>query len=188
MLAEDGAAALSLRAVARCAGVSQTAPYRHFPDKEALVAAVATDGFRRLARSMDAAARRARPRTAAARIHALGYGYVRFAVANPALVRLMFGSPLIRRADHPPLDAAAKAAYGAIANAVAGALAVPRHGPKAGVTTIAAWALVHGLSQLLIDRQITPELCGRLRHRALIDRIIGDFSRGLAMPKAGESR
>lgn len=188
MLAKDGARAVSLRAVARRAGVSQTAPYRHFSDKGALVAAVAAEGFRRLALAMDAAARRARPRTAAARVRALGQGYVRFAVANPAMVRLMFGPLLIQRTEHPALDAAARAAYAMIAAAVAEALGAPQGGEEASVATIAAWALVHGLSQLLIDRQISAAMCGGLARGALIDRVIGEFGRGLASPKSGESR
>ncbi len=188
MLAEDGAAALSLRAVARRAGVSQTAPYRHFAGKEALAAAVAAEGFRRLAQTMNAAALRASPRDATARIRALGLGYIRFAVANPALLRLMFGPRLVRRADYPALDTAARKTYAIIASAVAARLAAPLHGAEAGAATIAAWALVHGLSQLLIDGQIAPELCGGLARQALIERVAGDFARGLALPKARESR
>ena len=190
MLTEDGAASLSLslRAVARRAGVSQTAPYRHFAGKEALVAAVAAEGFGRLARTMNAAALRASPGDATARIRALGVGYVRFALARPALLRLMFGPPLIRRADYPALDAAAKEAYAMIATAIAERLSAPLHGAEAGAATIAAWALVHGLSQLLIDGQIAPELCGGLARQALIERVAGDFARSLARPNARESR
>ena len=71
---------------------------------------------------------------------------------------------------------------------LAEARAVPRGGEAAGAATIAAWALVHGLSQLLIDRQIRPAMCGGLTRGALIDRVTSDFSRGLMLPKAGESR
>ena len=75
--------AFSLRAVARRAGVSPTAPYRHYADKEALLAALATDGFAQLAGHLEAAAE----------LTDMAVAYVAFALAHPGLFRLMYGRP-----------------------------------------------------------------------------------------------
>jgi AcrR family transcriptional regulator len=157
LLAEDGAEALALRAVARRAGVSAMAPYRHFPDKEAMVAAVAADGFRELAAVLETADRSVPP---AAALLEQGVAYVRFACAQPALFRLMFGPP--RQGTHPALKRDEAQAYGVLAARVAAETPAPARSSR----TLACWSLVHGLSMLIIDGQIdmggtTPEALAR---------------------------
>jgi AcrR family transcriptional regulator len=148
LLDEGGAGAVSLREAARRAGVSATAPYRHFADKEALLAALATHGFEQFGAALDEAARDASDPLAA-----MGLAYVRFALARPGRFRLMFG-PGIDRSQFPELQAAAARAFERL---VAGVEANPRPGrePDAGrnarTGAIAAWALVHGLAQLFLD-------------------------------------
>ena len=148
LLDEGGAGAVSLREAARRAGVSATAPYRHFADKEALLAALATRGFEQFGAALDEAARDASDPLAA-----MGLAYVRFALARPGRFRLMFG-PGIDRSQFPELQAAAARAFERL---VAGVEANPRPGrePDAGrnarTGAIAAWALVHGLAQLFLD-------------------------------------
>src|SRR5260221_10566697 len=90
LLEEDGSAALSMRAVARRAGVSPTAPYRHFPDREALVSAVASVGYRELAAKLAAA--HPAPSTPDD-LTSVAVEYVRFALEHPALFRAMFAEP-----------------------------------------------------------------------------------------------
>src|SRR5215204_3992851 len=98
LLRSGGAEALTLRAVAREAGVSQTAPYRHFADRAALVSAVADDGFRRLHARLVAAARAPAKTTGRAQhtarggLQAIALAYVRFALEHPEEYRVMFGS------------------------------------------------------------------------------------------------
>ena len=144
LLDEGGAGAVSLREAARRAGVSATAPYRHFADKEALLAALATRGFEQFGAALDEAARDASDPLAA-----MGLAYVRFALARPGRFRLMFG-PGIDRSRFPELQAAAARAFERL---VAGVEANPRPGrePDARTGAIAAWALVHGLAQLFLD-------------------------------------
>src|SRR5688500_20294568 len=95
LLRAGGAEALTLRAVARAAGVSQTAPYRHFADRAALVAAVADDGFRRLRERLIAAARAPAKTTGRAQqtarggLQALAVAEVRLAVEQPEESRVM---------------------------------------------------------------------------------------------------
>src|SRR5262245_29389962 len=92
ILEHEGLAGLSLRAAAREAGVSQAAPYHHFKDKDALLGAVAAEGFDALAEAMRT--RMAACRDPASTLSAAGEGYVAFAVANPALFQLMFGAAM----------------------------------------------------------------------------------------------
>ncbi|MCW4116856.1 TetR/AcrR family transcriptional regulator [Aurantimonas sp. MSK8Z-1] len=142
-LLEDGTSDLSLRAVARRAGVSAMAPYRHFPDKASLLDAVAARGFALLRKSLLAAD--AAPVPAEALV-AQGLAYVAFARAHPSLFRLMFAG------DARPPGKTAGADPGAfeiLANRVA-SLA------PAGVAaaTLACWSLVHGLATLSLDGRL----------------------------------
>ncbi len=141
ILQEDGIEALSLRGVAREAGVSATAPYRHFPDKQALLAAIAATGFARLDAALQAA-NAITPGIVALR--AQGVAYVVFAVNEPALFRLMF-SPLT---SGQPDEAVA--AYATLRTRVA-TLATPE---RIDTVTLAAWSMVHGLATLLVEGKI----------------------------------
>lgn len=153
ILAREGVTALTLRAVARRAGVSATAPYRHFADKAALLAAIAADGFRGLAAAMrDAAAGIAEPRE---RMAAIGRAYVVYAVGNSAVMRLMFGPEIADKSAHPELRDAGADAFGVLAGELVAA------GDGAGSpAALAAWSLVHGLATLLIDNQVDPQKLG----------------------------
>jgi AcrR family transcriptional regulator len=158
LLAEDGTEALSLRAVARRAGVSAMAPYRHFPDKEALLAAVAAEGFREFRSVLEAADSTSPPDRA---LLEQGVAYVRFACAQPALFRLMFGPP--RQGAHPALKRDEEQAYSVLAARVAAETPAPLRQSR----TLACWSVVHGLASLIIDGQIdmtgtTPEAVARL--------------------------
>src|SRR5262245_23788463 len=88
ILAEGGAAGLTLREVARRAGVTHAAPYRHFEDKAALLAAVAEEGFRAVYAEM--LARSERVKDPVERLYQIGAAYVLFAVTHPAHFRVMF--------------------------------------------------------------------------------------------------
>ena len=150
LLATRDAEALSLREVARAVGVSAPSVYRHFPDKEALMAALAREGLARLAVAQRAASERAGGGDAG--FAATGRAYVRFALANPALFRLIFASPALSRKG--AADAEPEALGMLRANAAAAAAADSGDGPPADVRAIQAWALVHGLTMLILDGQI----------------------------------
>src|SRR6266480_5186935 len=81
MLSESGASALDLRKVARKAGVSHAAPYRHFDDKQALIAAINTEGYRRLAAQIQQGLQ-AVPEDAFEQLRAVAEAYIHFAVDN----------------------------------------------------------------------------------------------------------
>ncbi|MEJ2630838.1 MAG: TetR/AcrR family transcriptional regulator [Acidihalobacter sp.] len=151
ILEHEGLEALTLRGVARAAGVSHMAPYRHFTDKEALLAAVAETGFRELSADMGGAA--SKTATAKERMRAIGMAYLRFARRRPGLYRLMFGPVQPDETRFPKLAEASRATFAHCAEAVAERTASTEQA-NAGAQEalpLAAWALVHGLSSLLID-------------------------------------
>ena len=140
ILEKEGVEALGLRELARRAGVSHSAPYRHFAEREALLAALAAEGFAML----DAAQR------AAGGLRAMGEAYVAFALEHPQRFRLMFGGR-IPIARHACLREVATKTFDALAGALAARLPEAR---GAGDASIAAWALVHGLAQLVLGERI----------------------------------
>ena len=157
ILSEAGVGGLSLRAAARRARVSAMAPYRHFADKEALLAAVAEYGFRELAaRLTTATAAAADPRAGLA---ALGVAYVLFARQRPNLFKLMFGPMIEQKSGHPDLDEAGGACFNALRQAVAAAKFFAGDS-DAGDVALACWSLVHGLSALIVDGRLTEHDCG----------------------------
>jgi AcrR family transcriptional regulator len=152
ILEREGYDALSLRAAARGADVSQAAPYHHFADKEALLAAVAAQGFDELTAAMLA---RMAPATApAARLDEAGIAYVCFAVANPALFRLMFAANL---SGDAVLAQAGARAYGILKDAVAATLSAEGDDAQTlQLASLSAWSKVHGLAKLILEAGVKP--------------------------------
>ena len=136
----------SPRAVARRAGVSHAAPYKHFADRHALKAGVAERGFAALGAAMREAAETAGDRP----LKAIGRAYVAFALDRPARYRLMFGPEFAQDRTTPELDRAARAAFEALV-ATQRTDAAPT-GDR--TTAVAYWSLVHGLATLLIDGRV----------------------------------
>jgi AcrR family transcriptional regulator len=144
-VAEGGPTALSLRNIARRVGVSHAAPTHHFGDKAGLLTAIATDGWNLLADALEAAQ------------HDSGFGgqgvaYVLFATKHPAHFAVMRAPDLVH-SDDPALDAARQRAGEQLrqgAAAKTGAVDDPAR-------RLAAWALVHGLANLLLEGNVRPE-------------------------------
>jgi AcrR family transcriptional regulator len=167
---EEGEAALSMRRLAAQVGCSPMAPYRHFADKEALVAAIRTQAFERLAEALDGVAQDNRHRAAD-----IGDAYVRFARENPAAYKLMFDLAQPDEAAYPELAAAAARARMAMSGYV-------RELVEAGVLAgdpvelgYVFWAAIHGL--------IVLDLAGRIPadpgFEALRRLALGALMRGL---------
>lgn len=157
LLEREGPLGVGLRATARLAGVSQTAPYRHFADKRALLSALAAQGFAELGERMASAARRQRDPAAA--LAAIGEAYIQHAAERPHLFRLMFGPQVADKARCPDVREAGGRAFQVLVDAIvlaqrAGAV---RRGDPADLALF-HWATVHGAASLLVD--------GRLEERA----------------------
>jgi AcrR family transcriptional regulator len=154
MVTEEGAWNFTLREVARRAGVSQAAPYNHFADKSALLAEVAALGFRALSPEMERAALRARSSRQA--LLGIAAAYVRFGVEHPAHYRLMFGPELVEKERYPVLEEASDATFRALTSALERGQAAGDVRPGSVLDqALAAWALVHGLTTLLIDQRLS---------------------------------
>lgn len=147
LLAAGGPDALSLRAVARAAGVSHAAPYHHFADKAEMIEAVTIRGFEVLAAHMrEAATSGGEPLD---RFRASGLAYARFAFDHVALFRLMNRSELRRGAS---VAAAAEAGYQVVEDAVRASQAAGQMGSgDPGAYARASWAMVHGAVMLCLD-------------------------------------
>lgn len=181
LLEREGCAGLGLRAAARAAGVSQTAPYHHFGGKEGLLAAVAAHGFRLMRAEQDRIATAAREADLdpEALVHELGVGYVRMARRHPELFRLMFGTAIVDRDAHPELVEANQDAYSVIADATR-ELLIWRNGAAGpedvSIAVTAAWATVHGLANLLIDGRLRPGENDVPEEGVLVRRVLETFS------------
>lgn len=144
----DGVGAIGLREAARRAGVTHGAPYRHFENQQALVAAVAERGFRELMTQAQAAQTEAGS-DVLLRFHALGVAYLRFALAHPGQFRVMFGA---EAASDPAVRSAEAAVFALAVNEIASA---QRQGLIAAgdpqEMALLAWSTSHGLAVLMID-------------------------------------
>jgi AcrR family transcriptional regulator len=155
VLRRDGLAGLTLRAVAREAGVSHAAPTHHFGDLAGLLSELAAIGFQRFGAAMEAAATATPP---AERAVACARAYVDYAQANPGLYGLMFRNERLDYA-RPALHEAAEASFDGLARAVG----ADRHEQSDGATLsledagriARAWSLLHGFSMLLLDGRLT---------------------------------
>lgn len=155
LLQEGGSADLDLREVARRVGVSRTAPYRHFPDKHALLVAIAAAGFTELQSRLLAASEQV-PAPLDARLLALGRAYAHFGLERPAHIREMFSGLLSPRTAYPELYAASKGCfellYVVFIEGQAAGLLQPSEDPLR--QAFAAWSMLHGLTMLLVEKQM----------------------------------
>jgi AcrR family transcriptional regulator len=154
LISEEGISDLSLRQVARRVGVSHNAPYRHFEDKESLLAAVAEQGFQSLLVAIGTA-KQGIPPDSPQRLEAIGVAYVHFALAHPFHYRLMFGDYRCNLSKYSALAEAAQQSFMVLVNTI-------REGQMAGIFRLAdpvdmarvAWSLVHGQSMLGLDNKL----------------------------------
>lgn len=171
LLETEGLAALSMREVARRAGLSHQAPYHHFGDREAILAALVEAGFWELKAAL-AAHRQAS--CLSERLTGQGLAYVTFALRRPAHFRLMFRPELVQVGKFP---AAEQAAGGAFSELEAMVLAIrPSLGCHAESDPLISlhWSLVHGLAQLLLDGPLSARFSGveaRLAHAEEVLRV-----------------
>ncbi len=173
LLDEGGPAAVTLRQVGSLAGVSHNAPYKHFADKEELLAAVAA---RELAGQHDAMAALASGRRAPGRVvRAMMHGYVQWATRHPARFKLTFGS---WSTDSPELGQAATAARSALVDAVAAAQAdgsLPKGDPDRVASLLQAVA--HGAVDLALSGHLSSTGKGHATPDGLVDDLLDHLAR-----------
>ncbi len=173
MIAEGGAASLTMRAIGQRLGVSRAAPYRHFADQTALLVAVAANAFHRLRDRLQATVAGA-SRSNVGRLRRVGEEYVHFALENPAHYRLMYGREALTREDLPELREAAEALFEQFVDVIRAhqrSGTIKRQDPRG--QAYVAWSAVHGLASLVIEGQIhgTDDIDGLIRQttRTVLD-------------------
>jgi AcrR family transcriptional regulator len=176
LIQEGGLDRLSMREVARKAGVSHQAPYHHFGDREAILAALAGEGFSRLGRALERAAAQAGPDPVKV-VEDMGRAYVEFALRNPAYFQAMF------RADAVPLDRYPEArkreeeTFGKLVESVDQAFANQPAKVRQAIA-VASWAMVHGLATLILEGSLARKLkIQKTRQRQVANEVIGTFTR-----------
>ena len=171
----EGAAALTLRGVGDRLGVSRTALYRHFADKQALLDEVAAEGFRMLR----VALQEAWGRGGRAGFDAMGVAYVRFALTHPSHYRVIFGGVAANRESRPDPDGDDSTdAFQVLVDAIVAEQAagrVRREDPQALALYI--WAMVHGVAMLALDGLLPPPMTPDALARLAIARLHGGIDR-----------
>jgi AcrR family transcriptional regulator len=166
IVAERGIEALTLREVSQRIGVSRMAPYRHFENKSALLAAVAEEGFAMMYRYLQQTLTESPPEPLP-RLQKLGIAYISFATSQPTHYRLMFGSLAVDRSIYPELHSTAAKNYNLLLQSVrecqeAGSIC--NDNPQEIAQML--WSLTHGLSMLIIDGQLDNKGTGTILEMA----------------------
>jgi len=151
LMNEGGLGALSMREVARRAGVSHQAPYHYFADRGAILAELAGEGFDRLYDYMVSAVGLARDRTGRSR--ALGEAYIRFALNNPEVFRLMFRCEMVDLKNYPEAKQRADRCFQYVAETLGAPVGADKMSADL-VPVIAAWSTAHGLATLMLEGKL----------------------------------
>src|SRR5215813_1122903 len=144
ILARKGADAITLRAIARGVGVTPNALYRHFKDKNALLAKLAEEGFRELWEAF----RAIRAKDPGKRFRQIANAYVQFGATKSAVLQLMFEQNISKASKDSGLEQAAKRAFMELLTAAAAAADIPVESRESMQLAIACWSLVHGYTTL----------------------------------------
>ena len=167
LLEAHGPAALSLREVAKAAGVSHAAPYRHFRDKTELLEEIAVRGYDTLTQACHAAQRRYADDPARQLLEA-GIGYLLFVVEQPRVAHLMFGGMIALDTCGAALQQAAETAFKSLVEIVeTGVQTGVFKAAPAEELTIAAWSMVHGLATLITSGMLSSVAGNRREVRRL---------------------
>jgi len=161
ILAQKGIQALSLRRVARKAGVSHAAPYAHFADKQALIAAIATRGYERLYEKVHDAAQRYRPHPLRQLVES-SWAYVEFALSDPAHFKTTLSGVVEKEQDYPAFVEISTKSFALVVEIVqacqqAGIL----HPGPPDLLAATLWAQVHGFVSLILENQISHTVLER---------------------------
>ena len=157
ILSKEGMQALSLRKVAKRAGVSHAAPYAHFADKQALIAAIAAEGYRLLYATL-AAAQDSQP-DPLDRLLAVAEAYVQFALDEPDHFAITFSGVVEAEKDYPEYVEQSKRCFALVMAVVAGCQRAGRLAPgDIQLVTVSIWASLHGFVQLMSANQLPGAL------------------------------
>jgi AcrR family transcriptional regulator len=154
ILAQEGAHALSLRKVAQKAGVSHAAPYAHFADKQALIAAISTAGYQKVQARVERVLHEDGNDPVQLLVRT-GWEYVQFALTEPEHFKITFSGVVEKEKDYPALVEAAQKSFGLLTQVVAKCqeAGVLRPGPT-DLTAVSVWGAIHGFVTLSLEGQV----------------------------------
>lgn len=174
LIEEGGLDRLSVREAARKAGVSHQAPYHHFADREAILAALAGEGFVKLGQSLMRAADDAGSDPSKA-VEAMGRAYIDFALRHPAYFQVMFRADAVPLERYPEARKQEDEAFGRLVEGIDKAFAKQPEEARRRIA-IAAWALVHGLATLILEGSLARKVrIPKAQQKQLADEVIGTF-------------
>jgi len=158
ILSVDGIKGLSLRRVAKRAGVSHAAPYAHFKDKQALIAAISTEGYKKLFVQLNQIDQQY-TNDPLKKLVEVAWCYLQFAVNNPAHFKLTFSGVIEKEKDYPAFVEISQKSFAFITDLVAKcqAVGVLRAGPS-DLIAVHLWGSIHGLATLLIEGQLSTQV------------------------------
>jgi AcrR family transcriptional regulator len=155
ILAREGLSGLSLRKVARLAGVSHAAPYAHFADKQALIAAISTEGFKQLYAQIESV-RAAQEDNPSGLLTETAWATIQFAFIEPDRFKLMFSSVLNKEKDYPDFVESSQQNFRQLIEIVEHCqnTNILKAGPS-DLAAVSVWGVVHGLIMLVLEGQIS---------------------------------
>ena len=167
ILSKEGVSALSLRKVAQKAGVSHAAPYAHFADKQALIAAISTEGYKKLYEQIAQVADRYRT-DPLRRLVESSWAYVQFALDEPDHFKVTLSGMIEKEQDYPAFVETARRTFSLVVEVVAQCqqAGILRHG-AVDLTAVSVWALIHGFVTLLLENQISHTVLDRYTMREM---------------------
>lgn len=175
ILAEEGVQGLSLRKVAARAGVSHAAPYAHFTDKQALIAAVSTEGYRRLAGQLQSAIE-LYPNDPLRQLIEGAWAYIEFALDDPAHFKITLSGVVEKEQDYPALVKATESAFVLLEQIVGTCQQADILRPSAeDLMAVSVWSVIHGLVTLALDAQISHLVLEKYSMRQLLLHALGQF-------------
>ena len=168
ILAEEGLGGLSLRKVAKQAGVSHTAPYSHFKDKQALIAAISTEGFKELHIQIEEvfASHKDEPKKL---LVETSWAYLQFALSKPDRFKLMFSSVLEKEKEYPDFVEVSHQNFQQLVGVIK--LCQDANILKSGdanLTAVSVWGAVHGLAMLVLEGQISSAVLAQNELREIL--------------------
>ena len=168
ILAKEGVGGLSLRKVAKKAGVSHSAPYAHFPDKQSLIAAISTEGFKQLYSELDAAIS-PYANDPKQQLTEGVWAYVQFAMNNTDTFNIMFSGVLEKEKEYPSFVEISRKTFDRVVDVVqacqqAGVL----HSAPPELMAVSVWGQLHGIVSLMLEGQISHTVLDRFTIREIV--------------------
>ena len=167
ILTREGVSALTLRKVAQKAGVSHAAPYAHFADKQALIAAISTEGYKKLYEKIAQVAEHYRLDPVRRLVEA-SWAYVQFALDEPDQFKVTLSGMIEKEQDYPAFVETARQTFSLVVDVVAQCqrAGILREGPS-DLVAVSVWAVIHGFVTLLTENQISHTVLDRYSVREM---------------------